>query len=60
MGIGLVAYVPNDSVPGGIEDIVKGQSQLYDSKAGSQVPPHLGDGLNNLLPDLLGQRGQVG
>jgi hypothetical protein len=55
MGIGLVAYVPNDSVPGGIEDIVKGQSQLYHPQAGSQVPPHLGYGLNDLLPDLLSQ-----
>ncbi len=60
VGIGLVPHVPDDPVPGGIEDVVKRQGQFHHAQTGGQMPPHLGDRSDDLLADLLSQARQIG
>ena len=55
VGIGLMAHVPDDLVPGAVKDIVQGDGELHHSQAGGQVPAGLGHGGDDLLPDFLGQ-----
>ena len=58
MGVGLVAHIPDELVPGAVKNIVQGDGQLHHAQAGGQVPAGEGHGGNNLLPDLLGQHRQ--
>jgi hypothetical protein len=55
MGISLMAYIPDNHIIGGIEHIMESQSKFHRPEVGSQVPPGLGHGTYDLVPDLLGQ-----
>jgi len=58
--LSLVAHIPYQAVPGGVEDIMEGQGQFHHPEAGGQVTSHLGDRPDNLFAYLLSQWGQVG
>ena len=53
VGIGLVSHVPDQAVPGRVEDVVEGERQLHRPQGGGQMAALPGDGLDHHLPDLL-------
>ncbi len=52
VGVGLMPHVPDDLVPGGIEDIVEGEGELHGSKGRGKVAAVLGAGLDDDPADL--------
>ena len=59
VSVRLVAHVPDQAVPGGVEHPVNGDGQFHHAQGGSQVPSGPGHGPDDLLPDFLSQTGQV-
>ena len=57
--IGLVPGVPEDGVPGAVENPVEGQRQLDDTEVGAQVASGLAHRVHDPLPDLGGQAGEL-
>ncbi len=57
--VALVAHVPDDLVPGGIQHVVQRQGQLNHPEVGRKVAPGLGGGLDDPVADLVGQRAQL-
>ncbi len=55
MGIGLMSHVPDDLIPGAVEDVVQGDGEFHHPQAGSQVPAGFGHGGDDLVPNFLGQ-----
>ena len=55
----LVAGVPEQDVAWRVEDPVQRQRQLDDTEVGAEVAGVLGDGGDDEVTDLAGQRGQV-
>ena len=53
--VGLVAGVPEQQIPGGIEDPVQGQGQLDDTQVGAEVAAGDRDGLHDEGANLAGQ-----
>ena len=51
----LVPHIKDDLVLWGVEHIVQRHSEVCDPQAGSQVPSSVADGVDHVLPDLLGQ-----
>ena len=58
MGVGLMADVPDDLVPGSVEDPVKGEGDLDDAEVGGQMAAVSGNDVEDLGPDLDRQLGQ--
>ena len=59
MGIGLVTHVPDYFISGGIKDVMESDGKFDDAQVWSQMPPGAGYRADNLLPDFLGQLGQL-
>ena len=57
--VGLVAGVPQQHVPGGVEGPVQGQGELHHAQVGAQVAAGGGHRVDDELPDLRGQDGQL-
>ena len=55
VGVALVADVPDELVPGRVEDVVEGQGQLDDPEVRGQMAAVLRDRGDDLGPDLGGQ-----
>jgi hypothetical protein len=53
MGIGLMAYVPNQMVERGVVDVVHGDSQLYDAETGRKVAARLAHAVQQVLAQLV-------
>jgi hypothetical protein len=53
VGVGLVAHVPQDLVPRGVEHGVQGDGQLARTQVGAEVAADLADRLDDQLADLL-------
>ena len=53
VGVGLVTHIPDDLVPGGIEDVVEGKGELHGAKRGGQVAAVFGAGLDDDPADVL-------
>ena len=68
MRVGLVADVPEDLVPRGVEQAVEGDRQLTGAEVGAEVAADLADRvddqlarlLRNLLEGLVGETPQIG
>ena len=60
VGIGLVAHVPDQPVPGGVKNIVEGNRQLDHTQAGPEVAPGHRDSVNGLPAEFVGELAQVG
>jgi hypothetical protein len=54
VGIGLVADVPEDLVPGRVEQAVQRDGELAGAQVGAEMAADLPDRVDDLLPDLLG------
>ena len=57
--IGLVADVPDQPVARGVEDPVQGDGQLDHAEPGAQMAAGHRDGVDGLLPQLVGELAQV-
>ena len=57
--IGLVPGVPEDGIPGTIENPVEGQGQFDDTEVGAQMASGLAHRVHDPLPDLGGQTGEL-
>ena len=57
--IGLMAHVPDQPVMRGVEHIVQRDGQFHRTQIGRQVPPGTRHGVQNELPQLVGQLGQL-
>ena len=57
--IGLMADVPDQPVPRGIEHIVQRHSQLDDAEAGAKMAAGRGDGIDCLLAQFVGDLAQL-
>ena len=55
MRVGLVADVPDQLVGRGIEDVVQRDRQLDDAEARAEMAAGLGDGIDRLDPQLVGE-----
>ena len=53
VGVGLVTHIPDDLVPGGIEDVMEGKGELHGAKRGGQVAAVFGAGLDDDPADVL-------
>ncbi len=60
MDVALVAGVPDDPVVRGVEGAVQGDGQLDHAEVGAEMAAGPGDGVDQELPDLAGQPGQLG
>ena len=54
-----MSHVPDDAVVGGIEDIQQRDRQLDDAEPRADVTPGLGHDIDQPLPHLVGQRGEL-
>ncbi len=54
-GIGLVADIKDDRVPGEVSGRKKGDGEFNDPEIGRQMAAGPGHGLNNIVPQFLGQ-----
>ncbi len=59
VSIGLVPYVPDQTVPGGIENIMEGQGEFYHPQVGGQMSANFGDGTDDFFADLLRQQRKI-
>jgi hypothetical protein len=59
VGVGLVPNVPNDPIGPGAEGSVQADCEFDDSEIGREVPACLGDGLDHLGSDLIGQLSEL-
>ncbi len=57
--VALVPGVEHERVARRLEDPMDGERQLHDAKVGAQVTARLGDGVDEVGADLLGERAQV-
>ena len=57
VGIGLMPDIPDDLVPGRIEDIVQRNGELDNAKARRQMAAGSGNGINHKLAYLCGKAG---
>ena len=55
VGVGLVAHVPDDLVPGGVKDVMQRDGELHHPQAGGEVPAGHGDRGDDFVADLPGQ-----
>ena len=55
VGVGLVARVPDDEVPGRVQQVVKGDGQLHHAEIRGEVPADVGYDRDDPLPDLLAE-----
>ena len=55
VGVGLVANVPENLVPGRIENAVESHRDLAGAEIGPEVSPDLPDDLDDVGPDLVGE-----
>ena len=55
VGVGLVAYIPDQPIFGGIEDIVQGDGQFQNAQAGTKVAAGLADRPEQESPEFSGQ-----
>src|SRR5262249_33019768 len=53
--VGLVADVPDNLVPRGVENLVEGQGELDHPETRPQMPADAGDYLDDVFPDFPGQ-----
>ncbi len=53
VGVGLMAHVPDDLVPGGVEDVVQGEGELHGAQRRGEVAAVAGTGLDDDPADLL-------
>ena len=60
MRIGLVAHIPDQPVLRGLEEIVERHGQLDDAEPGAQMAAGDGDGIDRLLPQLVGELAELG
>jgi len=58
--VGLVADIPDQAVPGRVEDVVQGDGQLDHPQAGAKVPATLPHAVEQELTQFVGQRDQLG
>src|SRR4029079_2897733 len=58
-GVRLVAHVPDDFVDGRFKLVEKRDAQLDDAKAGADVPARDRAALDETVPDLLSQLGEL-
>ena len=56
----LVADVPEDLVPGGVEQAVEGDGYLAGTQVRPEVPPDLADHIDDVGPKLFGQLLELG
>ena len=56
MDVGLMSHVPHDAVFIDVEDAVQRKGQLHDAQIGRQVTPAGRYVVQELLPDLHGQK----
>ena len=59
MRIGLVTHVPDDDVAWGVEHVVQGDGELHHAEARAQVAACLGDGVDGLGAQFVGQLMQL-
>ncbi len=52
MSVGLVPHIPHNPVVGGVEHIVKGNSQLNRTHRRREMPRILSQGINKETPDV--------
>ena len=57
--IGLMADVPDQPVVRGVEDVVQGDGELDDAEAGAQMPAGLGDGVDEVGAQFVGDLSQL-
>ena len=60
MRIGLVAHIPDQPILRGLEEIVQGHGQLDDAEPRAQMAAGDGDGIDRLLPQLVGELAELG
>ncbi|MNN71762.1 hypothetical protein D3C81_1877250 [compost metagenome] len=59
MRVGLVADVPQQTVLGGVVDVVQGDGQLDHAEAGAEVPAGASHRVEHVLAQLVGQGVQL-
>src|SRR5260221_6247737 len=57
--IGLMSHVPDQTVVGGVEDVMQRDRQLDDAQAGAEMPAGDRDGVYGLLAQLVGDLAQL-
>ena len=55
VGVSLVTHIPDDLVPGGIEDVVEGKGELHGAQRRGQVAAVFGAGLDDDPANVLGE-----
>ena len=55
VGIGLVAYIPDDAIMGGVVDVVQGHCQFNHAQPSTEMPPRLPHAIQQVGPQLIRQ-----
>ena len=53
--IGLMAHIPDHTVSGGIEDIMKGDGEFYNAQPRAKMSACHGYSVNGLMPQFIGE-----